>query len=79
MKTLILLLIFNLPSGESIELTWKRGLSFDECDRLQNEIWNSGSEIVGHDAYGPIPAVDAACIYPTQLSEPDSAPIAPTS
>lgn len=71
MKTLILLLIFNLPNGEAQEIAWKRDLTFAECDRLQREIWDVGSDVAYYDDQGPVPAIDAACVYPEQLSARD--------
>lgn len=67
MKTLILLLILNMPDGTSQEIAIARGLSFAECDIMQRNIWGAGSEIAYHDAQGPVPMIDAACVYPSQL------------
>lgn len=71
MKTLILLLIFNMPNGESVEIAWKRDLAAGECRALAEGIWNAGSEIAYWDDQGPVPALDAACVYPAQLSAPE--------
>lgn len=71
MKTMILLLIINLPDGSSQELAWKRDLSFAECDRLQRQIWDAPGDVAYWDDQGPVPVLDAACVYPAQLSQPD--------
>lgn len=71
MKTLILLLIFNMPDGSSVEIAWKRDLAFAECDAMQRAIWNTPQEVAYYDDQGPVPAVDAACVYPAQLSAPE--------
>lgn len=71
MKTLLLLLIFNQPDGSSVELVWRSGLSFAECDAMQRAIWNGPGEVAYYDDHGPVPALDAACVYPAQLSAPE--------
>ena len=71
MKTLILLLIFNQPDGSAIEMAWKRELTFAECDAMQKAIWNSPVDVAYWDDQGPVPVIDAACVYQTQLSAPE--------
>lgn len=67
MKTLIFLLLLNQPNGAQTEIIVARDLTFEQCDAMQRNLWNAGSETIGQDAEGPIPAYDAACVYPVQL------------
>lgn len=67
MKTLIFLLLLNQPNGTQTEIVVARDLSYAQCDVMQRSVWDAGSETIGEDAEGPIPAIDAACVYPVQL------------
>lgn len=67
MKTFILLLILNQPDGSAVELQWKRGLAWEECDALQRDIWDTPQAVAFYDAQGPVPVLDAACVTPAQL------------
>ena len=71
MKTLILLLIFNMPDGSSQEIAWKRGLGAEECAAMAQSIWDTPQDVAYWDDQGPVPAVDAACVTPEQLSAPE--------
>lgn len=68
MKTLILLVILNLPDGTSQEIAVARGLDFPTCNAMQQAVWAAGSPVAYVDDQGPVPAIDAACVYPVQLS-----------
>jgi hypothetical protein len=67
MKALIFLLLLNQPNGAQTEIIVARDLTFEQCDLMQRNVWNAGAETIGRDAEGPIPAYDAACVYPVQL------------
>lgn len=71
MKTLILLLIINLPNGESQEIAVARGLDRPTCDAMAKSVWDAGSPVAYYDDQGAVPALDAACVYPVQLSQPE--------
>lgn len=71
MKTLLLLLIFNQPDGSQVEIVWKRDLDRTTCQHMAESIWNSPGEVAYWDDQGPVPALDAACVYPAQLSAPE--------
>lgn len=71
MKTLLLLLIFNQADGSSVELVWRSGLDRAECQAMAESIWNGPGEVAYYDDQGPVPALDAACVYPAQLSAPE--------
>lgn len=71
MKSLILLLLLNQPDGSQLEIALLRNLDAATCNRMAAEIWSAPQEIIGHDEYGPIPNIDAACVYPIQLSAND--------
>lgn len=67
-KALILLILWNQPDGSQVEIVAARNLTFAECDAAQRSVWRMPQEIAGHDAQGAFPVIDAACVYPAQLS-----------
>lgn len=69
MKTLVLLLILNNPDGSWREIEVARGLSESQCLPMQAAVWNSGSPVAYRDAQGPVPVLDAACVYESQLAK----------
>lgn len=71
MKTMLLLLIMNLPTGESVEIVWKRDLAPAQCAALVHEIADAPHEIAYYDDQGPVPDLDARCVWPAQLSAPE--------
>lgn len=71
MKTLILLLLINNADGTQAEIVIGRNLSFAECDAGQRAIWDTPQGVAYYDDQGPVPMIDAACVYPVQLSSPD--------
>lgn len=69
MKSLILVVILNLPTGESRETIIARDLDFATCDAMQRAIWDAPGEVAYVDDQGPVPMLDAACMYPHQFSQ----------
>jgi hypothetical protein len=70
MKTLLFVILLNLPNGSQQEVVVARDLDFATCDRMQRAIWDAPTEAAYVDAEGPVPLVDAACMYPAQFSQP---------
>lgn len=66
MKTLLFVLVINLQSGESIEIATPTLWAHEECDAMQQAVWNAGSDVAFHDQQGPVPAVDAYCATQAQ-------------
>lgn len=62
MKTLILLILLNDPSGSQL-IQSATELPEPVCLQMQQSIWNGSSPVIGHDDMGDIPAIDAACVY----------------
>ena len=72
MKTLVLLLLLNQPDGSQIEIRLNSDLmTREDCERAAEAIWNVPGPVAYVDAEGPVPLIDAACVYPAQLSEPN--------
>lgn len=62
MKSLLLLLLINLPNGEQLEIPLLTTNSIVVCDAGQRSVWDAGSEVSYVDVQGPVPLIDAACI-----------------
>lgn len=70
MKTLIFVILLNLQNGQQQEIVVARDLDFATCDAMQRAVWDTPGEIAYVDEQGPVPMLDAACVYPAQLSRP---------
>ena len=66
MKTLVFILLSNLPQGGQVELLRLEHLTFAQCDQLQQAVWDIPFPDVYYDEFGGVPSVDAYCI-PTHM------------
>lgn len=66
MKTLVFLLLLNDASGQTIAGRID-GLDFATCDAMQRAVWAVEYPTVAVDDLGPVPTVDAACVYPEHV------------
>ena len=62
MKTLTLLILLNLPTGEQIVVS-ETVMPEAQCLEMQGDIWQSDSPITYIDSeHGAVAVVDAACV-----------------